>query len=1040
MGLCFRARRDAAGEGVSITGERNRGVGTRDAASRRRAGATVLGAAVLIAILGVLGIGVEDKLQPTSLSVPGTASARGESLLESHFGDSSPFVILLRGPAPALDRQGPALIRSLRRDHRVTTLSPWDKGSLDRLRPSPRKALLLVDFHASAREAVTDTVPYLDHLLAAKIRPPVRASQTGYATLSKAIQDESVDSTRTAELIAVPFLLLVLLLVFRSPVAAMIPLLFGAAAVISARGCLSIAASHLHIDGFSLTVASMMGLALGVDYALLMVSRFREELAAGVAPRPAALRTRSTAGRTTAFAGSTLVLAMAVTLWVMPGSLFLSLAGTAILVTAISVVIATFVAPPLLHLIGHNIDRWALGSADRGARLMTVVGAALRRPRLAAAVIGGALVALALPVLALKTGPPSASQLPGSNQARRDSESIDAAIGAGWDAPFVLVAATEQGPITTESRLAALRRMQRRIAADPGVQAVVGPGQIDRKITPLQEGGRELLAGEGSASPAQLTRLGDKLGRAAGGVGQLRGGFAQASAGAGLLASGSGRAGEGAEKISGGIAKVAAGAGKAVDALDRIADGSGRIASGQRKAALGSRSLRDELTGLLPVLRRAGLDRARRLREQLQAAAASDPSLAGSAREAERLVESLALARNQTKRAHSVASRLHSGQVNLAKAGVRLHSGSEKLAKGASALPSGLERLRGGATKLAGGLEQLTGGADTLSRKLEQGYQASHPLQGGLTRASVKVSASGKRLTRQVDALRTASPRIFDSGAFVLSALEGAPQAKREQAGQVVALDRGGQAAKMLITPRYTFNTPGSAALNDRLNDDARELATSSGLQTGVTGGPAQLDDYNTAVSARVPLMIATITLVTFLVLLLVLRALVLAAIAVALNLLTVAVAFGVLTLLFHVPAGWPLGGHSYVDAIGAAGIFGIIFGLSIDYAVFLLTRMRESYEAGASNEEAISFGLQRTARVITGAALIMVAVFIVFAAAPIATVSQLGTGLTVAVILDATVVRIVLLPALMLIVGERVWWLPRPLERMLPRIGLHGA
>ncbi|HMB53592.1 MAG TPA: MMPL family transporter, partial [Thermoanaerobaculia bacterium] len=137
---------------------------------------------------------------------------------------------------------------------------------------------------------------------------------------------------------------------------------------------------------------------------------------------------------------------------------------------------------------------------------------------------------------------------------------------------------------------------------------------------------------------------------------------------------------------------------------------------------------------------------------------------------------------------------------------------------------------------------------------------------------------------------------------------------------------------------------------------------------------------------------------------------------------------------------GWPLGGRSYVDAIGAAGIFGIVFGLSIDYAVFLLMRMREHYENSASNREAILFGLERTARVITGAAAIMLAVFVAFAGADLATVSQLGTGLTVAVFLDATVIRIVLLPALMLLLGERVWWLPRWLERFLPEIDLHGS
>jgi RND superfamily putative drug exporter len=961
-------------------------------------------------------------------------------LLRRHFGDSAPFAILLQGPAGALDRQGPALVRALRREPGASTLSPWDRGHLARLRPSRRKALVLVDFHVSAETAVRDTVPLVERTLEATISPPVGATQTGFATLSRAIQDESVRSTQVAELVALPFLLLVLLLVFRSPVAAAIPLVFGAAAVIGARGCLSLAASHFAIDGFSLTVATMMGLALGVDYALLMVSRFREELVAGVEPLEAARRTRHTAGRTTAFAGSTLVLAMAVTLWVMPGSLFLSLAATAILVTAISVLIATVLAPPLLYLLGPNVNRWQIGSSGNGRRLMAVVGAALARPRLAAGVIGGALLLLALPVLALKTGPPSAKQLPTSNSARHDAATVDHAIGAGWDAPFVVVAATDRGPITSDARLAVLRRTQRQIASDAGVQAVIGPGQIDRRVAPLKAGGNELLAGKGEASPTKLTRLGHSLDRAAGGVGRLRGGLAQAASGAGLLASGSGRAGEGAAQISGGLQRAASGAGRAVEALGRLDEGSGKLAEGQRQAALGSRSLRDELSGLLPVIRRGGLARARRLRADLRAAAASDPALAGEAREAGQLVEALALARNQAKRAHAASTRLHSGQARLAKGGVQLHHGAARLSGAAQPLPGGLERLGVGATELAGGLERLTGGANALSSNLSQGFHASRPLQGGLARAGVRVTASASHLSHQVGALRRSSPQIFNSGYFVLSALEGAPAEARRRAGQVIDLAHGGQAAQMLVIPRYTFNTPGSAAINGRLKEDAADLAASSGLQTGVTGGPAQLDDYSQAISSRVPLVILAITLATFLVLVLVLRALPLAAIAVGLNLLTVAVAFGVLTLLFDVPAGWPLGGHTYVDAIGAAGIFGIVFGLSIDYAVFLLTRVRESYEAGASNAEAIAFGLERTARVITGAAAIMLAVFVAFAGAPIATVSQLGTGLAVAVVLDATVVRIVLLPALMLIVGERVWWLPRALERVLPKIGLHPA
>jgi putative drug exporter of the RND superfamily len=995
---------------------------------------------VAIVALAVLARGVEDKLRPTSLSIPGTESSRGNDLLDSHFGETAPFAILLQGPPAQLEAQGPALIRALRTDPAVSTLSPWDRGSVERLRPGPRKALIVVDFHVDDETAVRDTVPYLDRTLAQRISPPVRATQTGFASLSRAIQDESVDSTERAELIAIPFLLVVLLLVFRSPVAAAIPLAFGAVTVNASRGIISIAADWISIDAFALTVCAMMGLALGVDYALLMVSRFREELLAGAEPLEAARMTRRTAGRTTAFAGSTLFLAMLVTLVVMPGKLLLSLAGTAIVVTGISVLVAALIGPALLVLIGHNVNRWRLGGAGDGTRLMALVGAALSKPRLAAALIGGVVLLLAAPVLALKTGPPSAEQLPASNPAREDAERIARVAGPGWDAPFVVVAVAKRGQITDERRLTALSRSQRRIADDPGVQAVIGPGQVKQRVAPLQRGGRDLLAGRGEADPERFQRLGTRLGGATRGVRQLRSGIEKASYGAGLLATGSGRAGAGAEQIEGGLARAVKGAQGATGALDRLAEGSGKLAEGQRQAQLGALSVEGNASELLSRVRDRALEQARSLRADLKRRAAADPSLAPQVRESERLVESLAIARNDAQRVSNLSEQLRKGQTRLADGGAKLHDGAERLADAAGGLPGGLERLRGGTAELVDGLAQLRGGADTLEQRLAEGFQRSRPLQTGLRRASVRVSVSAERFERRVDRLRRSSPGIFDSGYFVLSALDGAPDEERKRVGEIVDLQSGGQAAQMVVIPRYTFNTPGSIALNGRLKDDAAELAADADATTGVTGGAAELIDYTDTISERIPIVIAVISIATFLIMVLILRAIPLAAIAVALNLVTVAVAFGILTLLFEVPEGWPLGGRTYVDAIGAAGIFGIVFGLSIDYAVFLLMRMREHYENGASNKEAIAFGLERTAQVITGAAAIMTAVFVAFAGAPIATVSQLGVGLTVAVLLDATVVRIVLLPALMLLIGDRVWWLPRSLERALPEIDLHGS
>ena len=1000
----------------------------------------VLAVAILaIVVLGILGRGVEDQLRPTSLNVPGTDSGRASQLVDRYFGDTAPFAILLQGPARELDRQGPALIRKLRTDPDVTTVSPWDKGSVGNLRPGPRKALILVDFHTGADEAVKTTVPYLDRTLEEQIKPPVSAAETGYASLSRALIDESVHSTDMAELIAIPFLLLVLLLVFRSPVAAAIPLAFGGVAVIASRGVLAIAAHWIAIDGFALTVCSMMGLALGVDYALLMVSRFREELDAGASPAEAARMTRRTAGRTTAFAGSTLFLAMLVTLFVMPGNLLLSLAGTAIVVTAISVLVAALVGPALLVLTGHNVNRWRIGGNGGGEGVMALVRGALSRPLVAAILIGVVVLLLAAPVLSLKTGPPSAQQLPASNQAREEAELIAGAIGPGWEAPFVLVAVSNKGPITERQSLAALTRWQHRIAADPGVQAVIGPAQIRRQVKPLQKTGNDLLAGRGEADPEQLTTLGEKLGVAADGVRKLRSGISKASYGAGLLADGTGQAGGGAEQLEGGISKLASGASKAANALGRLAAGSGKLAEGQRTAEVGAYSVQSGSAGLLNTVRDRGLETARSLRAELKKKAAADPSLAPQLREAEHLVEAMAIARNDAQRLNGEAERLHSGQERLVGGTDKLHKGAQKLADATGQLPPALGKLEGGASQLVDGLGRLRGGADTLEAKLSEGFHRSHPLQTNLHKGHVEVSVSAKKVNRKVDRLRRNSPGIFDSGYFVLSSLDGAPAGERKRVSGIVDLENG-QAAQMIVIPRYTFNTPGSTALYGRLKDDAGGLASATGAATGVAGAAAEVIDFTDVISERVPLLVAVITLATFLIMVVILRALLLAAIAVTLNLVTVAVAFGVLTLLFDVPEGWPLGGHTYVDAIGAVGIFGIVFGLSIDYAVFLLMRMREHHENNSSNEETIVFGLEKTARVITGAAAIMMAVFVAFAGADIATVSQLGTGLAVAVLLDATVVRIVLLPALMLLLGDRVWWLPRPLEKILPQIDLHGS
>jgi RND superfamily putative drug exporter len=1081
-------------------------------------------AAVLLVALGLIGTGTDERLDPTTLVVPGTESARSNEILRDHFGETAPFAILLQGPGEAIDRQGPRLIEALREEPQVTTLSPWDRGSVQRLRPNPRKALIIADFHVDTKTAVNEKVPRLNEVLEEEISAPVRATQTGYASLSRAIQEDNLDASKQGEMVALPFLLIILLLVFRSPIAAAIPLVFGAVTVVSSRGILYWFTGWFEIDAFALTVCSMMGLALGVDYALLMVSRFREELAEGAEPVEAARLTRHHAGRTVVFAGSTLLLSMIVSLFILPGSLLASLAGTVCMVVVLSVLVAIVVVPAILTLLGPNVDRWRFGRttpAGGRSRLMTLVGAALRKPALAAALIAGLLLVLAAPAIGLKTGPPSPEQLAKGAPAREDAELIDRSFGAGFDAPFQIVAVSQEGPITDAKNLAAIDTFQRKLAKTPGVQAVIGPGRATKRVDPLRELGNAVLSSEGNIGPVkQLGRLGRSLQVAAGGVGQLRAGISEAGDGAGLLALGAGRAGEGAQLIANGLGRATQGSERAIDALDRFSKAAERLAQAQETAALGALQIKLGIRDtILPNLRQNPLRRSRALQrmlnedaneklpeliaparvteEQVKEALAqlegmtvgkTDPNYAAAleaVRKAtaaasgtdpvtgtqydpvpetpevepytglpaeltalnERLLDDHAEAKeitfwlitiqNYLKQTLVGAEKLTAGLEKLQRAGNRLADGSKRLAGAAENLGSGLSRLGSGALALVDGIDDLGEGAEALQEGLLGGAEESAPLESGLEEASVQVLDGRQRIRKQARRVAESSPGLFNSGYFVLSALDGTPPETRQQISETIDLERGGQAATMLVVSEYGFNTPGSIRLNERLNEKAAVLAEEADLVTGVAGGAAQLNDYSRVTRERIPWVVIAITIATFLVLMVVLRALLLAAIAVLLNLITVAVAFGVLTLLFNVPDDWPLGGHNYVDAVGATMIFGLVFGLSIDYAVFLLSRMREHYDAHGDNAAAVEFGLSRTAGVITGAAAIMMAVFIAFSAAPIATVSQLGVGLTVAVILDATVVRIVLLPALMLLLGDRVWWLPKPLERVLPKFSV---
>lgn len=1080
--------------------------------ARRRL--TLAAWALAVVALALLGTGIARHLTPSTLLVPGTPSARAQTMLERQFGNSISVTVLLRGPTAAIDRQGPRLVEAFRRQPRVRVISPWDPGGAPgALRPRPGAALVVVAFERPDSVALTEVVPAARQTVDEHVRPPLRADVGGTAAIGLALQENALSATHRAELLVAPILVLVLLLVFRSPVAAAIPLLMGAATVLAGRGLLLLSSYAMPINSLAVSVASMMGLALGVDYALLMVSRFRQERDAGADPDAAIATAASAAGRTIVFAGGILALAMLTAALIAPGDLLGSVAAGVMVSALLSVLLAVSLLPALIRTVAPQLERWRLPSLGRGGRLLALAGALVARPWFSIPLIVAALLAVAAPAGALSIGPPDARQLPPSDPTRRGFEALRREIGPGWAAPIAVVATANEGTISEPGRLAAISRWQDRVARDPAVEAVVGPASLREAEAALARARRAYRSAPAKLASAQqgVEALRSGLRRAGDGVAELRTGLGSAADGAGAIAAGTGAAEGGAARLEAGLGRAGNGAHRLATGLDRALRGAASLVAGQRRLsggagrlAAGVRQLDETLGGSLAEVRAVGVmlrtwsEWLRSLRVPTELAAErlergvrsleamtvgrDDPryaELVDAIREAAALVgaqgavpadgeqllpsgvssslaaaivaieeqlarsvDSLAAMPERLERLAAAVGRLRAGADEVAagaraseRGGRSLRRALRRLARGGHRLDRGVAGARDGGARLAVGLDGIATGADRLAGELGRGEERTGALAAGLTRPQGRLGRYSLALHSyrgELGALRARSPGAIASGYAMLAALDGTVPEAREQIARVVNLDHGGEAAQMLVVPAAGPNADRTRRLGERLRGELPALARASGTRVEIGEGAQMLADYTDATMARLPLLVAALCLVTILLLIAVLRSLLLPLVAVALNLLTIAAAFGALQLFFGLDL---LVGPHYIDAISAAGVMTIMFVLSVDYEVFLLTRIREIWLAKRNHVYAIEAGLRRTAGVITGAAAIMSSVFLAFATAEIASLQQFGAGLTFAIALDATVIRLVLLPAIMRALGPRAWWLPAWLDRHLPHL-----
>ena len=232
------------------------------------------------------------------------------------------------------------------------------------------------------------------------------------------------------------------------------------------------------------------------------------------------------------------------------------------------------------------------------------------------------------------------------------------------------------------------------------------------------------------------------------------------------------------------------------------------------------------------------------------------------------------------------------------------------------------------------------------------------------------------------------------------------------------------------------------AAVEDLRNDYLPAAFSGAEVDIAVTGGAASTTDYVDAMNKYLPLVVAFVLALSFVLLMMVFRSIVIPVKAILMNLLSVGAAYGLIVLVFQHGVGADLFGFNQSDSIEAflpIFMFAVLFGLSMDYHVFLLSRIQERYLQTGDNAGSVAYGLRSTAHIITGAALIMIVVFGGFALGDMTSLQQTGFGLAVAVLIDATLVRTVLVPASMQMLGDWNWYLPSWLQ-WLPRISVEGG
>jgi RND superfamily putative drug exporter len=464
----------------------------------RHARAVLVASVIVLVGVGVLGAGAFGKLQTGGFEDPGADSSAASALVEERFGGDADVVFLVTADAGTVDDPAPAaagaeLTAAMAGDPALSrVVSYWDSGAPTLRSDDGTQALIVANLEDG--DAATVAERY------GGTSGPLEVTAGGGAVAGEDVTDQVLRDLAVAESIAVPLILILLVVAFGSLVAALLPLAVGAIAITGTLGLLSVIGDVTDVSVFAVNLTTALGLGLAIDYALLMVSRFREELSRGLAVSDAVVRTVETAGRTILFSGLAVGAALAALL-LFPLYFLRSFAYAGVGVVAIALVGAVVVLPALLTVLGPRVNAgrlpWA-GSVTAGAAAPfwgRLAAAVMRRPALAALPVMALLLVAAAPLLQVSFGTPDDRVLPTSAPSRQVGDAIRDGFASDDTTAIDVVTS---GPVDA----AALSDYASRLSTVPAVD------RVDSSAGSFVDG---VVVGEGGPTTGLSAEAGERL-------------------------------------------------------------------------------------------------------------------------------------------------------------------------------------------------------------------------------------------------------------------------------------------------------------------------------------------------------------------------------------------------------------------------------------------------------------------------------------------------------------------------------------------------